>query len=155
MKYLILILIFISNVAQAQLDPIYSDKTFFNTDLYANKNHTHNAAKKITTIRNLGGWVMSAGVANPMSLQLDSLNFLVEGPGLVMLRGNNGLYLRGGTGLNPKINLALNKIEFDATSGFYFFKNLPVYANDSAAASGGLLQDAMYKTASGVLMIKL
>lgn len=155
MKYLILILSFISTVAHAQLDPIYSDKTFFNTDLTANKNHTHNGAKKVTTIRNLGGWIMSAGVANPMSVQLDSTTFLVEGAGLVMLRGQNGLYLRGGVGLNPKINLVSNKIEFDATSGLYYFRNLPVYANDAAAASGGLLQDAIYKTSSGVLMVKL
>lgn len=35
------------------------------------------------------------------------------------------------------------------------FGIMPVYADDAAAAVGGLIQGSLYRTATGVLMIKL
>lgn len=35
------------------------------------------------------------------------------------------------------------------------FGNLPEYADDTAAGTGGLIQGQFYRTATGVLMVKL
>ena len=130
-------------------------KNFFNSNLTSNGNHTHNGQKHTYLVNRLGSWTIAAGVLDAQSIALDSLAFTVDGPGQTIIRSDDGVYLRGGTGVNPRLDLVDDKIEFDANSGFYYFLNLPTYANDAAAASGGLLQDAIYKTATGELRIKL
>jgi hypothetical protein len=35
------------------------------------------------------------------------------------------------------------------------FNNIPLYADDAAAGAGGLTQGRFYRTATGVLMVKL
>lgn len=42
-----------------------------------------------------------------------------------------------------------------AISEKFRFGVMPVYADDAAAAIGGLIQGSIYRTATGVLMIKL
>jgi hypothetical protein len=42
-----------------------------------------------------------------------------------------------------------------AITTLWSFPNLPVYADDTAAGVGGLTQGNFYRTATGVLMVKL
>jgi len=48
-----------------------------------------------------------------------------------------------------------SKIALDVVDGLIKFQNLPVYANEAAAVTGGLATGVVYQTATGELRIKL
>lgn len=149
MKKLIFILSFFTTVAHAQFfDLIPKDKHFFDNNLSANANHTHNGAKKITTINNLGGWFMRSGVVANGSFGMDSTGVSLIAPSITLSKG---------IGMNPRLWLdgATGTIFLTTSAGLVIIENLQTFANDAAATIGGLPQHALYKTSSGVLMIKL
>jgi hypothetical protein len=52
-------------------------------------------------------------------------------------------------------NVANAAATASAITALWSFGNLPVYADDTAAGVGGLTQGNFYRTATGVLMVKL
>jgi len=48
-----------------------------------------------------------------------------------------------------------SQLALDVVDGFIKFQNLPVYANEAAAVTGGLATGVVYQTATGELRIKL
>ena len=69
---------------------------------------------------------------------------------IVDSKGNWGLGYGSGKVLQEKLEVN-GKIK----AANVIFTGIPTYANDAAAGNGGLVAGEMYKTAAGVLMIKL
>lgn len=124
-------------------------KNFFNSNLTASGNRTHDSRYKTITINKIGAWSMNYGVsgADAFSAQ-DSTGFSFCAPSITLSKG---------IGVNPRIWLdgANDRIYFTSSTGKFRFENIPTYADDTAAGVGGLSAGDIYKTSSGVLMIKL
>lgn len=148
MKYLLFILILTSTVAHAQIEPIFRNNHFFNSNLISNGNHTHNAQQRTTTITGLGSWSMRSGIVANTTFAMDSTGASIISPSITLSKG---------VGVNPRIWLdgANDVIYLTTSTGKVRIENLPTYADDTAAGAGGLAANTLYKTSTGVLMIKL
>lgn len=72
-----------------------NDRHWFNTNLSANANHTHDANNKISTVNELGGWNLVSGIVTQASMQLDSSGIAFNAPDLT-IDATDDLALRGG-----------------------------------------------------------
>lgn len=132
------------------------DRHFFNTNLTATGNRTHNGNNKTITINSLGGWTMTSGTGDVSygSLGLDSLVFAIDAPD-INIDATDDLFLLGGPASVSTIFLMDTGIEIENNDGVIKITSLPVYADDTAAGVGGLTAGRIYRTSTGELRIKL
>ncbi len=133
--------------AGTSASPLFA-KNFFNANLTASGNRTHACANKTITINNVGSWTMRSGVVANGSITFDSTAVAILGTSISLSKG---------VGVNPRVWLdGTNDIIYlTSSAGTYVLENLPTYANEAAAVTGGIPTNSIYKTATGELRIKL
>lgn len=101
-------------------------QNWWNHNLIGTIDPTHNARKHVSTVNNLGGWIMNAGVLDPMTFAHDSLGVVITGPGQVEMNGDGGFFVHG-AGLNPLLRMYSNKIELVEDGGNIYIDTLTRY----------------------------
>lgn len=106
-----------------------------------------------------GGFVMGTGMKPAAGNQVEKISGIGESISFYTVRYDRGITISTGIGNADATGTLyaddLNKRWQIDNNGNVFMYSLPVYANEAAAVTGGLAQNALYKTSTGEIRIKL
>jgi len=126
----LIIFIFFNYIASAQtyhgyileaadgLMPVIKQRHFFNANLDANANHTHDANRYISRVDSLGGWILTSGTneVNFASMQFDSAAVAFDAP-IISIDAVDQIQLQAGGAGESDILLLDDVIRIDQDAG--------------------------------------